>query len=215
MAGDLLFWGKDTAEILAQNARTGHIVWTWRGRGHGLGGANGSPAAYVMNGREYVVMPFGGNKRVRVEYPGMSSPPGDALIAFALPDGRDRPHVVIAHPIQVPVKAPAPRAGTALPPPNATTVELKTHDYHYYPHTFRVRAGSRVAVHIINVGDVDVSFAVDLPGGAIGLAAPVKPHGDDYFTLTAPTRPGTYAFFSALQIEKYVGMTGTMDVTSG
>jgi hypothetical protein len=44
------------------------------------GGANASPAIYVINGKEYVVYGFGGE-------PGNSPVLGDAVIAFALGDG--------------------------------------------------------------------------------------------------------------------------------
>lgn len=104
MAGDLVFWGQSNGKFNAVNAKTGETLWSfscqdYQGPGqtniqsscnadgnmegqHAIGGANGAPAVYTVNGREYVVMAFGGNTQVRS---GQVSPTGDALIAFALP----------------------------------------------------------------------------------------------------------------------------------
>ena len=83
IAGDLAFFGDSTGLFYAADARTGKILWTFDSSTvPNAGGANGSPAIYVVNGREYVVYGFGGN-------PGESPIPGDAVIAFALPDRDD------------------------------------------------------------------------------------------------------------------------------
>ena len=104
VAGDLVFWGQSNGIFNATDAQSGHTLWsfacsTYQGPHqddiqqscnadgskdgeHAIGGANGAPAVYTINGREYVVMAFGGNTQVRS---GQVSPPGDALIAFALP----------------------------------------------------------------------------------------------------------------------------------
>ncbi|MEZ4580885.1 MAG: PQQ-binding-like beta-propeller repeat protein [Caldilineaceae bacterium] len=106
VAGDLVFWGQSNGKFNAVDAQSGQTLWTFscadyagpqqeavRGScnadgsssdgTHAIGGANGAPAVYMANGREYVVMAFGGNTQVRS---GQTSPPGDALIAFALPN---------------------------------------------------------------------------------------------------------------------------------
>jgi len=80
VAGDLVFFGDSTGLFHAADARTGEILWTFDSSTvPNAGGANGSPAIYVVDGREYVVYGFGGN-------PGESPILGDAVIAFALPD---------------------------------------------------------------------------------------------------------------------------------
>jgi quinohemoprotein ethanol dehydrogenase len=85
VAGDLVFFGDSTGLFSAADARTGEILWTFDALTvPNAGGANASPAIYVVKGREYVVYGFGGN-------PGESAVLGDAVIAFALPD-HDRDH---------------------------------------------------------------------------------------------------------------------------
>jgi glucose dehydrogenase len=80
VAGDLVFFGESNGLFHAADAKTGNILWTFDSSTvPGAGGANASPAIYVVGGREYVVYGFGGN-------PGESPTLGDAVIAFALPD---------------------------------------------------------------------------------------------------------------------------------
>ncbi len=80
VAGDLVFFGESSGLFHAADARTGKILWTFDSSTvPNAGGANASPAFYVVNGKEYVVYGFGGE-------PGESVTLGDAVIAFALPD---------------------------------------------------------------------------------------------------------------------------------
>jgi len=80
VAGDLVFFGESTGLFHAADARTGAILWTFdASKVPNAGGANASPAIYVVNGKEYVVYAFGGE-------PGNSVFLGDAVIAFALPE---------------------------------------------------------------------------------------------------------------------------------
>jgi quinohemoprotein ethanol dehydrogenase len=81
VAGDLVFFGESNGLLHAANAATGKILWTFDATTvPNAGGANASPAFYVINGKEYVVYGFGGEPG---EGPGVL---GDAVIAFALPD---------------------------------------------------------------------------------------------------------------------------------
>ena len=80
VAGDLVFFGESSGLFHAANAATGQILWTYDASTvPNAGGANASPAFYVVNGKEYVVYGFGGE-------PGNSPVLGDAVIAFALGD---------------------------------------------------------------------------------------------------------------------------------
>jgi outer membrane protein assembly factor BamB len=78
VAGDLVFFGESNGLFHAADARTGKILWTYDASTvPNAGGANASPAFYVVNEKEYVVYGFGGE-------PGNSPVLGDAVIAFAL-----------------------------------------------------------------------------------------------------------------------------------
>jgi len=212
VAGDLVFWGRNDGTYLAQDARNGKTLWTWRSRLPGIGGANGAGAVYMVDGREFVVMPFGGNSHIRGDNGAALSPLGDAVIAFALPRNGSEPHIVDAHPVQIPVRAPANVAGTSVQPAGTKLVEIDAHDLNYYPQRFTATAGQKIAVRVSDTGHLPVGFAVDLPTGAIGLARPVAPGEATYFTFTAPTQPGNYEFFSSIQPDKYYARGGIMTV---
>ena len=83
VAGDLVFFGESSGLFHAADARTGEILWTFdASKVPNAGGADASPAVYVVKGKEYVVYGFGGE-------PGNSPVLGDAVIAFALPGNDD------------------------------------------------------------------------------------------------------------------------------
>ncbi len=213
VAGDLLFWGLDDGTYLAQDARTGKTLWKWHSALPGIGGANGAGAIYLVGGREYVVMPFGGNSHIRGDNGATTSPLGDALVAFALPGkAGGEPRVVDAQPVQVPVGAPAKVTGSSIRPAGTRIVEIVAHDFNYYPNRFRVKAGQQVAVHIVDTGNLPIGFAVDLPTGAIGLSRALMPGMGTYFAFRAPAKPGDYAIFSSIQPDTYYASGGTMTV---
>jgi outer membrane protein assembly factor BamB len=84
IAGDLVFFGEGNGKFHAVNAATGQILWTFDGTSiSGGGGAQASPAAYVVKGREFIVNAFGGNAADRGKFP--PNPVGDAIVAFSLP----------------------------------------------------------------------------------------------------------------------------------
>lgn len=78
VAGDVGFFGEVNGLFHAVNAATGQILWTFNAMTiSGAGGAAAGPIAYMVDDREYVAMPFGGDPP--------DAPSGDAVIAFALP----------------------------------------------------------------------------------------------------------------------------------
>jgi quinohemoprotein ethanol dehydrogenase len=227
VAGDLVFFGESTGEFNAVDATSGDVLWTYTPDRKGVGGANGSPAVYAVDGREYVVMAFGGNNQVRSAFGANNqvrsddpSPPGDAVIAFALPeDGAagGEPNVVRADPVQVETGAIPPEAMVPpmqSAPAGATIVEIETHDYTFFPNEFTVEPGQQVAVHIVNTGLPPSGIAIMLPDGPMALKGAVLTKEDAYFVFTAPDQPGTYDFFNPLGPQKFFGMTGTMTVSA-
>ena len=65
VAGDLVFFGEGNGKFNAVDAQTGNVLWTFQSNLPNVGGANGAPAVYVVNGREYVVTDFDGNADAR------------------------------------------------------------------------------------------------------------------------------------------------------
>ena len=219
-AGDLVYYGEGNGRFNAASAKTGQVLWSYRNLGKGIGGANGSAAVYAAQGREFVVMAFGGNDPARI---GGYSPTGDALIAFALPSTGDRgPHnVVTANPIQVDVGA-IPEANLSAAKhsltPGYRVVDVVGREQSYEPNNFVVMPNEKISVHLIVPGDtptqgaVATSFAVQLPSGPFGLKGMVMPGKDAYFEFTAPAAPGLYDYFSPFRNQRALGEAGVVRV---
>jgi Cupredoxin-like domain/PQQ-like domain len=215
VAGDLVFFGEGNGTFNAVDAKSGAKLWSFKSTDAGVGGANGNSAVYVVKGREFIVMGFGGNARERGD--GANSSNGDALIAFSLPVNNGAPAVVTASPKQVdtgdiPASNLIPPATSA--PGDAAVVTLNTHDLIFEPNQFTVNAGQKVAVHIVNSGDTPMNFAVQLPNGTFGLASTIMPGTDVFFVFTAPLQPGDYKFFDPISPLRFFGTDGTMHVAS-
>ena len=91
VAGDLVFFGEGNGKLHAADAVTGKILFTFDAPANvpNAGGANASPIAYIVNGREFIVNAFGGNVTDRANQP-PPNPLGDAIIAFSLPGKKDQ-----------------------------------------------------------------------------------------------------------------------------
>ncbi len=220
-AGDLVFYGEGNGRFNAADAKTGQVLWSYKSLEKGVGGANGSAAVYAVNGREFVVTPFGGNDPARI---GGFSPPGDALIAFALPQsGSSSSNVVTANPIQVDLGA-IPDANLSdpksAPAPGSRVIDIVASELSYQPNNFVVMPGEKIAVHLIVPGSaaadgaVASSFAVRLPSGPVGLRGIVMPGHHTYFNFTAPTAPGLYEYFSPFRNQRALGDSGMMRVAA-
>jgi len=180
-----------------------------------FGGPNGGPAVYMVNGREFVIMPFGGNNQLRSK--GQAGAPGDAVVAFALPPagGSQSPAMITANPVQVDTGAIPDSAMTAplsSAPSDARVIELRANDFTFHPDNFTVFTNEKIAVHIINDGSPPTGFAIMGPKGPFGLKGPVKPKKDAYFFFQAPPDTGVYEFFSPLGPQKFLGDTGLIRV---
>jgi alcohol dehydrogenase (cytochrome c) len=214
VAGDLVFFG-DSGGLRAADAKTGNILWTFAtDPDQKIGGANGSPTVYVVNGREYVVYAFGGNFRLRAT--AGFSPNGDALVAFALPQAGQAatPNVVNANVRQVEADFPASAYVQELtsPPDGARVVDIEVHDFHYFPSEFEAQPGEQIAVHLINPDFTGYSIMFNLPSGLIGMKNGVAPKKDAYLAFTAPTDPGAYSYFDPRGPVRFFGTFGYMNV---
>jgi alcohol dehydrogenase (cytochrome c) len=217
VAGDLVFLGESNGKFHALNAQSGEVLWTFQSDMAGVGGANGSPAVYMVNGREYVVHAFGGNAQVRS---GQPSPTGDTLIAFALPqEGVSEPNFVQANPQQVPLgEIPEANLIAAMPSPpeDARVVTLQMNALHFYPDTFTAQPGEKIAVQLINsstdMNDHNIAFGFST--GTIGMEGVIPVGQEGYFVFTAPSEPGDYTFWCHVSEHRELGMEGTMTVAA-
>lgn len=207
VAGDIVFFGENT-QFDALDAKTGATLWTFKSGQPGIGGPNGAPAVYVVNGVEYVVMAFGGNSQ-------NGAAPGDALIAFTLPQpGQGQPATIQATVQQVPtgaLPASATQPPLASPPADARVIEIDTTDTDYQPSSFTALTGEKIAIHLVNTGANGAGFIVALPTGQVGLSSSVAGGQDGYFVFTAPAQPGVFEFFGSGGAQ-FMGMTGLMRV---
>lgn len=172
-------------------------------------------ADYVANGREYVVMAFGGCYSARKHAPNQTSAVGDALIAFALPrDGHQQPKIVTASPIPVPL-TPLPENAMPIvssPPRHAHQIEMHARYLHYFPDHFQVTAGEEVVIHLKNEGIAPLGFIIGLADQILVTQQPIHPGDESYLLFNAPTQPGDYQFHDVSPMATYARMTGTMHV---
>ncbi len=90
VAGDLVFYGETDGKIHAVDAKTGKTLWSFNvpKKIRNAGGADGAFSVYQVDGREYVISVFGGSAMER--HLNEKSPVGDAIVAFALPQGQNQ-----------------------------------------------------------------------------------------------------------------------------
>ncbi|GAA2364262.1 PQQ-dependent methanol/ethanol family dehydrogenase [Saccharopolyspora halophila] len=82
-AGNLVFAGTPSGELIALDARSGELLWQFQcGSGH-----HGSPMTYMVDDKQYVAVPVGWGGWIEGFLPGMlGAGHGSALLVFALPD---------------------------------------------------------------------------------------------------------------------------------
>ncbi len=74
-AGGLLFTGESSGYFTARDVTDGKLLWRFQTGA----GVNAPPIVYQVNGKQFVAVAAGGNRLFR-------TPPGNAVIAFGLPD---------------------------------------------------------------------------------------------------------------------------------
>jgi plastocyanin len=217
VAGDLVFLGESNGKFNALDAKSGSVLWSYKPTEPNAGGANGAPAVYMVGGREYAVMAFGGNTQVRS---GQNSPVGDVLMAFALPQAaQGAPNNVTAQPTQL-ASGAIDEAGltdpVSSPPPDATVVEVHAKNIHFYPEEITARPGQKLAIHLMNMepGLVTHNFYISLPTGVAGTKGQLDSGQEGYLVLTAPEQPGEYYFWCDVGTHRFQGMTGELVVTT-
>jgi PQQ-dependent dehydrogenase (methanol/ethanol family) len=220
VVGDLVFWGDSDGTFRCQEAESGKVLWEWKNpEGFAkVGGANGCPGVYVVNGQEYVVMAFGGNQQARLNSPNPTSALGDALIAFTLAQHAPaKVNEVTASPVQMPL---SPLSETTFPevsslPSGVQQIELALDQHgNFTPDHIEARAGQQVAIHLRNTSTIEVPFTIRLPDQIINTRAPIQPGQEDWLVFPAPSQPGTYEFYDPTVTRRFAGIAGTLQVTS-
>ena len=147
-AGGLLLRGSPDGNIVAQDAKTGEVLWQFQ---TGFG-ADAPPMTYEVDGQQYIAIVAGGNSVHGSAF-------GDAVWTFAL-DGKLQP--------LWPPPPPATVAGpTGAIADGVDTVRIGDNnvEYSYWPARMRVKRGAQV--NFINAGDIPHS-ATETPDRRYG-----------------------------------------------
>ena len=134
-AGGLLLRGSPDGNMVAQNAKTGEVLWQFQ---TGFG-ADAPPMTYEVDGQQYVTIVAGGNSVHGSAF-------GDAVWTFAL-NGTVQP--------LWPPPAPATVAGPTGPiAEGVDRVRIGDNnvEYSYWPARMRVKRGAQI--NFVNLGDI-------------------------------------------------------------
>ena len=82
----------------------------------------------------------------------------------------------------------------------------------FAPSTLTVSPGERVRITLQNQEDAAQSIEFDFGANDVRLREAVEPGRSNTFEFSAPTRPGSYAFYSPLEGQRAAGMRGTLVV---
>lgn len=91
-------------------------------------------------------------------------------------------------------------------------IEVIATDFAFAPTEIVVEAGRRLAVDLVNRGEVPHNIEFELPEGEQMLLEPIGPGESEMLTLTAPSEPGEYTFYCPVGDHEQRGMEGVLIV---
>jgi plastocyanin len=101
--------------------------------------------------------------------------------------------------------------GTAGSP---RTIEITAEEYKFSPSQLTAKPGERLTIALRNNGKMEHSIEFDVPGANEALERNVPPGETGHMSFTAPSKTGTYTFFSPLGDDRKRGLEGRLDVES-
>jgi plastocyanin len=93
-------------------------------------------------------------------------------------------------------------------------VEIAVAEYKFTPSQITAEPGEELTITLRNQGKMEHSIEFDVPGSNQALERNVAPGETAHMTLTAPSKTGSYPFFSPLGDDRKRGLEGRLDVTS-
>jgi plastocyanin len=94
------------------------------------------------------------------------------------------------------------------------SVEIVAEEYRFTPSQITAEPGEELTITLRNQGKMEHSIEFEVPGGNEALERNVPPGETGHMSFTAPSKTGTYPFFSPLGDDRKRGLEGRLDVTS-
>lgn len=91
-------------------------------------------------------------------------------------------------------------------------VEIRVEEYKFDPSQIIAEPGERLDIAVHNKGKMEHSIEFELPGSKQALERKVAPGQTGHLSFTAPTKEGTYPFFSPLDDDRKRGLEGHLIV---
>ena len=100
--------------------------------------------------------------------------------------------------------------GTGTP----RSVDITAEEYRFTPSKITARPGEQLNIALHNKGKMEHSIEFEVPGQNEALERNVPPGETGHMSFTAPSKTGTYTFFSTLGDDRKRGLEGRLDVES-
>jgi uncharacterized cupredoxin-like copper-binding protein len=103
-------------------------------------------------------------------------------------------------------------ASTNGEPKEGRAVEIVVEEYKFDPSQITAEPGERLDITVHNKGKIEHSIAFEIPGSKQALERNVVPGQTGHLNITAPSKEGTYLFFSPLDDDRKRGLEGQLTV---
>jgi len=102
------------------------------------------------------------------------------------------------------------------PTGKARSLEITAEESKFTPSQFTASPGEQWTITLNNKGKMEHSIKFDLDGKSPSIDRNVAPGSKGHLTITAPSKTGTYTFYSPVDDDRKKGLEGRLDVqTSG
>lgn len=100
------------------------------------------------------------------------------------------------------------------PTGKARSVEITAEEYKFTPSQFTASPGEQLTIALNNKGKMEHSIKFELDGKSASIDRDVAPGTTGHLTITAPSKTGTYIFYSPVDNDRKMGMEGRLEVQS-
>ena len=101
------------------------------------------------------------------------------------------------------------------PPGESRSLEITAEEYKFVPSLITASPGEKLTITLKNNGKMEHSLKFDLPGAEQGLERNIAPGQTGHLTITAPSKVGSYKFYSPVDDDRNKGLLGQLDVHTG
>jgi plastocyanin len=102
--------------------------------------------------------------------------------------------------------------GDETPPPTGTSrsLDIVADEYKFTPSLITASPGEVLTITLKNNGKMEHSLKFDLPGGEKGIEPNIAPSETGHLTITAPSKAGSYKFYSPADDDRKKGLEGQL-----